>query len=357
MRTFFTLSVVMLATTGSGVLAEDTPVKVSAILAGEKLKAGESKYSPNGKYSLRMQNDGNLVWYCGDAAQWDSGTGGTKDSYCVVQEDGNFVVYGTRDGSKSALWSSNTNKGQYLKHMGGLSIFAACQDDGNLVVYMKQSDMKNLPLWDSCGVSKAATDRFDALAPKKMDSGYFGLPSPGETFQLSLAISQLGTGRVSVEIVPGNATAAGEQRASTESVKVKIEEGILDIEMFKDSIDILEGVVAEYTLERSYERTLTSQGSVSVEVGGKVTGSIGPKLLLGSAEVTAETRLKVEASLGMTVGTKETFTQKITVDGNKTPNLKVIWLHRYKKGVVTLPDGKEEPFLVCVGVRWKLKKE
>jgi hypothetical protein len=49
--------------------------------------------------------------------------------------------------------------------------------------------------------------------------------------------------------------------------------------------------------------------------------------------------------------------QEITVNGDKTPNLKVIWVERYRKGTATLSDGRKETFEVCVGLRWKLKKD
>lgn len=78
--------------------------------------------STGGKYSLRMQNDGNLVMYRADGSvRWAAGRNGFQ---AVMQGDGNFVLY-TNFGPP---WHTATygRSGSYL----------AVQDDGNLVVYL-----------------------------------------------------------------------------------------------------------------------------------------------------------------------------------------------------------------------------
>jgi len=140
-------------------------------------------------------------------------------------------------------------------------------------------------------------------------------------------------------------------------VSVHFEENTIDKPLFTEPIEIVEGVIAEYTLERTYERSMTTTTGAAIETGVKATGTVGSKLLFGSVEMSAEVKAKVESSLGITVGTKETFKQKITVDGNRTPKLKVVWSHRYRQATATTSDGRKETFLVCVGVRWKLIKD
>jgi hypothetical protein len=142
-----------------------------------------------------------------------------------------------------------------------------------------------------------------------------------------------------------------------QDVTVSFVQETVDKPVFTEPIEIVEGVVAEYTLEHTYERSITTSTGATVETGVKATGTVGSKLLFGSAELSAEVRAKVESSLGITVGMKDTFKQKITVDGNKTPKLKVIWSHRYRQGTAVTSDGKKETFLVCIGVRWKLVKD
>jgi hypothetical protein len=102
---------------------------------GEKLLPGEHLLSENEKYTLVMQNDGNLVLYpIGSSdAVWYSGTHGHQVDWAVLQEDGNFVIYG----EGRALWHSHThgNPGAYL----------VLQDDRSVVIY----NPEGRPLWDT----------------------------------------------------------------------------------------------------------------------------------------------------------------------------------------------------------------
>ncbi len=98
---------------------------VSKLIPGERLSAGQSRTSPNGKYLLVQQADGNLVEY--DAAKkavWSSGTGGNPGAFSQLQTDGNLVTYSA---AGKALWSSATGG----KSVGSLLV----QDDGNVVLY------------------------------------------------------------------------------------------------------------------------------------------------------------------------------------------------------------------------------
>jgi nucleoid-associated protein YgaU len=101
---------------------------------GGKLTRGESMTSPNGRFELKMQEDGNVVLYDGTKPTWATNTQRDDAERLVMQDDGNFVVYTGKD---KAVWSSRTsgNKGASLK----------LQDDGNLVVYPTSGK----PLWAS----------------------------------------------------------------------------------------------------------------------------------------------------------------------------------------------------------------
>jgi len=65
---------------------------------GERLELGQHLESPNGKYQLRMQADGNLVLYRmpENAPIWNSNSWNKPTKHAIMQEDGNFVVYGPR---------------------------------------------------------------------------------------------------------------------------------------------------------------------------------------------------------------------------------------------------------------------
>lgn len=83
---------------------------------GEQLKAGSSKLAFNGTYKCIMQNDGNFVVYKKNNnkydAIWSTNTTGTGN-YVAMQTDGNLVVY---NATGKALWYSNTNRGTSSKY-------------------------------------------------------------------------------------------------------------------------------------------------------------------------------------------------------------------------------------------------
>lgn len=101
---------------------------------GMQLAAGQQMISCDGRFTLVMQTDANLVLYFGATALWSSNTVGTGGSNAVMQDDGNFVVY-TSGGT--AVWASGTS--------GGCGSYVAVQTDGNLVVY----DPNGTALWSS----------------------------------------------------------------------------------------------------------------------------------------------------------------------------------------------------------------
>lgn len=89
--------------------------------------------SMNGIFTLRFQNDGNLVLYKnGNNPIWASQTHGKTSKKFRFQDDGNLVIYNAAD---SAIWSSNTH--------GKNGSYMVLQDDGNLVIYT----INNQPIW------------------------------------------------------------------------------------------------------------------------------------------------------------------------------------------------------------------
>jgi GH25 family lysozyme M1 (1,4-beta-N-acetylmuramidase) len=100
------------------------PSGCGSIEPGQGLTNGGSYKSCDGRFSLDMQTDGNLVLYMYGTALWSTGTSGSDGEVAVMQTDGNFVLYGK---TSDPLWASGTNG------HGGASL--ALQTDGNLVVY------------------------------------------------------------------------------------------------------------------------------------------------------------------------------------------------------------------------------
>lgn len=90
-----------------------------------RLLPGTSISSDDGRFSLVMQGDGNLVLYRnGAGALWATGTAGKQVAFAVMQNDGNLVLY-TPNGAP--VWASGTH--------GNPGSVLILQDDGNLVIY------------------------------------------------------------------------------------------------------------------------------------------------------------------------------------------------------------------------------
>lgn len=92
----------------------------------EVLNPGQSITANNGRYGFVYQHDGNLVLYRNTDGRplWASTTDGHRAGVCIMQGDGNLVVYRP---SGKPVWSSHT-----WQHPGSRAVL---QDDGNVVVY------------------------------------------------------------------------------------------------------------------------------------------------------------------------------------------------------------------------------
>ncbi|HXD17427.1 MAG TPA: matrixin family metalloprotease [Vicinamibacterales bacterium] len=102
------------------------PATSDTLASGSRLLSGQSLTSPNRRFRLVYQGDGNLVLYddVEHTAAWSSGTAGQTAGQVVMQTDGNFVLY---DGSNRPRWTSGT-----ASYGNGRLVL---QSDGNLVVY------------------------------------------------------------------------------------------------------------------------------------------------------------------------------------------------------------------------------
>jgi hypothetical protein len=74
------------------------------IPSGGSIEILHSIDSPNQRFRLLLQDDGNLVLYHKDIPLWSTNTQGKAVVHAIMQHDGNFVLYGP-DG---ALWSSGS---------------------------------------------------------------------------------------------------------------------------------------------------------------------------------------------------------------------------------------------------------
>jgi hypothetical protein len=105
-----------------------------ALASGGALGVNQAAGSCDGRYSLVMQGDGNLVLYpSGSAAIWASCTNTPRPHVAVMQGDGNLVVY---DRDSRPLWNSGT-----WGHSGARVLF-----EGNRLVMRSP---QNQVLWTS----------------------------------------------------------------------------------------------------------------------------------------------------------------------------------------------------------------
>jgi hypothetical protein len=142
------------------------------LLVNSKLNPGDELRSANGTFVLKFQNDGNLVLYIDSSSRWAIDGGGatapslincaiwntfphTKGaSQCILQADGNFVIYkpgGNTPANKA--FASNTNG------KGGTHLVV--QDDGNVVLYTADSKSvwaTNTSVGETPGVNTSAPD-------------------------------------------------------------------------------------------------------------------------------------------------------------------------------------------------------
>lgn len=109
------------------------PLGCGELAAGTALLENQPVASCDGRTSLVMQGDGNLVLYGPDGARWNSGTHGNPGATASFQGDGNLVVYSAWG---TPLWHAGTH--------GNPDARLSVRDDGDL-----QVRDRNTVLWRS----------------------------------------------------------------------------------------------------------------------------------------------------------------------------------------------------------------
>ena len=108
-------------------MQDATPKSNDRLKSGEIIQSNGTIRSPNGKYALILQGDGNFVLYIdGGRALWASNTGGFRKAVKgLLQDDGNLRLF---DDSNREKWSSGSGG------KGNASSVLIIQDDGNVVI-------------------------------------------------------------------------------------------------------------------------------------------------------------------------------------------------------------------------------
>jgi hypothetical protein len=131
-------------------------------------------------------------------------------------------------------------------------------------------------------------------------------------------------------------TAAEKTAAANKIESLKIDETeFVEKTAATEQLETIAGVSRSFTVERSYEPSIT---------------------MSGSAMVTDELKAKVESALGVTLGKKVAVKESVTLDGKEVTKLNAVWVERYRRATATTNDGRKVEFLVKVGLRLKLEK-
>lgn len=115
----------------------------------DRLPTSETIQSANGRFTLQMQGDGNLVLSeTGGKPIWATGTVGSSGAGLVLQDDGNAVIYNSQN---QPVWASNT--------VGRRASEFVLNNDANLVLYAADGTK----LWESGSVRDTEGNRIISL--------------------------------------------------------------------------------------------------------------------------------------------------------------------------------------------------
>ena len=160
--------------------------------AGERLDVNDSLVSANGRFTLLLQADGDLVLYrdgvAADNAYWSTQTwtlpAAARPVTAVMQADGHFVLY---DPAGVPRWASGTWGPAFVNP------YVLLQDDGNLVI----SDDSLIPIWASGEPGEAGSiapvgDVADVSSLRRAAGAIEAVGFAAEAPSLNKGINQLG---------------------------------------------------------------------------------------------------------------------------------------------------------------------
>jgi nucleoid-associated protein YgaU len=143
---------------------------VDVLRAGESLGIDQKLTSSNGKYTLIMQGDGNLVLYAqANTPVWSTRTQGKGAVRASLQDDGNLVLY-TKE--QDRWFHKDAAAAVWAAHTSGENVRLVLQDDRNLVIYTSDGRA----LWAS-GTALAGTAEAPA-APTQAPAAPTQAPAP-----------------------------------------------------------------------------------------------------------------------------------------------------------------------------------
>ena len=161
---------------------------------GQQITSGTQIASPDGKFVLQMQGDGNLVLRApGNIPIRDTHTAGHDGTIAVMQTDGNFVL--TAPGN-IPVWASGTDS-----HPGTV---LQVQDDGNVVLYAPGHQVLRVLFQASPGATTPTVSQATAPAPSTPTTTGPTTPQPLQYVALGDSYS---SGEGLAPFLPGTDTA------------------------------------------------------------------------------------------------------------------------------------------------------
>ena len=125
-----------------------------------------------------------------------------------------------------------------------------------------------------------------------------------------------------------------------------------------ETVEALAGVKTEFKRSRTIKREVHLSAKAGAEA--EITASLTKNWGVIKGELTGKVKASVEVSIGTTLSDSETREQTITIDGDKLPKAKLIWIDVYRTGTVEVTqDGKaySVPFEFPIGTRLVIRKQ
>ena len=127
---------------------------------------------------------------------------------------------------------------------------------------------------------------------------------------------------------------------------VLLEPKTFDRDFFTEEYETSPGISKRINLKRDFETSITATGTVGAEAGAQA--KLGSENI---ASISVGLKLKIEASLGTTIGTRDTFEEGYELDGKEHLKMTVRWVKRFRRGMITLANGEKRAFEVFIGYR------